>query len=162
MKFVTDRMLGRLTRWLRLFGYDTLGITKQENEDDILLELAEKEGRILVSRDTMLIRKAIKKGISAYQIQSHNIMGQLKEIQKEFDIAFEPRMDRCTLCNSMIRRVEANEIERIKEKDYVYQAMLSSGIEFWICDKCGQVYWLGKHWENIKEMVGELKSKWQT
>ncbi len=45
MKFITDRMLGRLARWLRLFGYDTLEIRKQENEDELLLELAEKEGK---------------------------------------------------------------------------------------------------------------------
>jgi len=47
MKFVTDRMLGKLSRWLRLFGYDTLEINKQENEDDTLLALAEKEGGFL-------------------------------------------------------------------------------------------------------------------
>ncbi len=38
----------------------------QENEDDTLLELAEKEGRILVSRDRVLVRKAIKRGIRTY------------------------------------------------------------------------------------------------
>ncbi len=157
MKFITDRMLGRLTRWLRLFGYDTLGITKQENEDDLLLKLAEKEGRVLVSRDRMLIRKAIKKGINAYLIQSQEIMEQLREIQKEFGVAFEPEMDRCTLCNSTLRKGRAAELEFVKKKDYVYPARLSSGTEFWICDKCGQVYWLGKHWENIKRMVKKLK-----
>ena len=51
-------MLVRLARWLRLFGYDTLVIPQQENEDELLLEIAEKEGRILVSRDRVLVRKA--------------------------------------------------------------------------------------------------------
>jgi uncharacterized protein len=62
MKFIADRMLERLARWLRLFGYDTSGIKKQENEDDTLLELAQSEERILVSRDEELIRRAVKKG----------------------------------------------------------------------------------------------------
>ncbi|MCZ7406070.1 MAG: DUF5615 family PIN-like protein, partial [Candidatus Methanoperedens sp.] len=66
MKFVTDRMLGRLSRWLRLFGYDSLEIKKQENEDDTLLALAEKEGRILVSRDRVLVKKKKKRGIRTY------------------------------------------------------------------------------------------------
>ncbi len=157
MKFITDRMLGRLARWLRLFGYDTLEIKKQENEDEILLELAEKEGRILISRDRVLIRKAIKKGIKAYLIQSGEIMEQLREVQKEFGIRFEPELDRCTLCNSTIRKVEPDEIELVKEKEYVYPDMLQSGIEFWICDACGQVYWQGKHWENINETVKKLR-----
>lgn len=149
-------MLGRLTRWLRLFGYDTLEIAKQENEDDILLFIAEKEGRILLSRDRMLIRKAVKKGITAYSVRSSEIMEQLSEMQKEFNIAFQPEMDRCTLCNSAIRKVKPAEMELIKAKEYVYTDRMESGSEFWICDKCGQVYWQGKHWENIKEMVNKL------
>jgi len=157
MKFIADRMLGKLTRWLRLFGYDTPVIRQQENEDELLLELAEKEGRILVSRDRVLVRKAIKKGIRAYSVQSSEIIEQLREIKKEFDIKIEPEMDRCTLCNSIIRKVKPSEMELIREKDYVYPATLESVTEFWICDKCGQVYWLGKHWENIWERVERLK-----
>jgi uncharacterized protein with PIN domain len=44
-------------------------------------------------------------------------------------------------------------MELVRSKDYVYPARLESGTEFWICDKCGQVYWQGKHWENIMETV---------
>ncbi len=157
MKFIADRMLGRLARWLRLLGYDTLEIRKQENEDELLLELAEKEGRILISRDRALVRKAVKTGITAYLVVSSEIMEQLKEIRKEFGIEFEPEMDRCTLCNSAIRRAGPDEMALIRGKKYVYQARLESGTEFWICDNCGQVYWQGKHWENIRETVDKLK-----
>jgi uncharacterized protein with PIN domain len=157
MKFIADRMLGRLARWLRLFGYDTLLIEKQENEDDTLLALAEKGGRILVSRDRVLVRKAMKRGIKTYLVQSSEIMEQLQEMRKEFDISFKPEMDRCTLCNSAIRKVEPDELELIRKKDYVYPATLESGTEFWLCEACGQVYWQGKHWENIRERVKRLK-----
>lgn len=157
MKFIADRMLGRLARWLRLFGYDTLEIRKQENEDEKLLELAETEGRILVSRDMLLIRKAVKRGIRAYLIQYSEIMEQLREMQGEFGISIEPQMDRCTLCNSVIRKARTEDMEIIRAKDYVYPERLGSGLEFWLCDKCGQVYWQGKHWENIMERVEKLK-----
>lgn len=156
MKFIVDRMLGRLARWLRLFGYDTLEIKKQENEDDLLLKLAEIEERILVSRDRGLIRKAEKKGIICCLIHSSDILEQLKEIQKKFSIALQPEMNRCTLCNSSIRKAEPEDIKIIKEKKYVYSEELES-TEFWICDTCGQVYWQGKHWENIKERVERLR-----
>jgi len=157
MRFIADRMLGRLSRWLRLFGYDTLEIRKQKNEDDLLLELAEKEGRVLLSRDRMLIMRAIKRGVTAYLVESSEIMEQLKEIQREFNIKLEPEMDRCSLCNSPIRKVEPDEMDLVKSKDYVYPATLESATEFWLCDKCGQVYWRGKHWESIMETVGILK-----
>ncbi len=157
MKFITDRMLGRLTRWLRLLGYDALGIKKQDNEDDIMLLIAKKEGRILLSRDRVLMRKAIKRGLRAYLVQSPNIIEQLKEMHAEFDIEFEPKMDRCSLCNSMIRKVLPSEMELVKQKEYVYLIRLESGTEFWICDSCGQVYWLGKHWDNIRKTIDRLE-----
>jgi len=114
MKFISDRMLGRLSRWLRIFGYDTLEIRKQENEDDMLLELAEKEDRVLISRDSLLIRKAIKKGIRAYPVRSSEIMEQLREMRLEFQLNLEPEMYRCTLCNSIIRKIEPFELEILK------------------------------------------------
>src|SRR3972149_9981597 len=104
MKFVVDRMLGRLTRWLRLFGYDSIEINKQENEDDLLLALAESESRCLISRDRALNRKALKMGIKAYRVQSSEIMEQLKEMEKEFNIKFEVKMNICSICNNNIRK----------------------------------------------------------
>lgn len=157
MRFVTDRMLGRLARWLRLFGYDTLEIKKQENEDDTLLELAEKDERILVSRDRVLVRKAMKRGIRTYLVQSSEIMEQLREMQEEFGIPLEPQLDRCTLCNSVIRKVKPEEMELVRAKEYVYPDRLGEGTEFWLCDNCGQVYWLGRHWKNIMERAERLK-----
>jgi len=158
MKFIADRMLGRLSRWLRLFGYDTLEIKKQENEDDLLLELAGKEDRILISRDAPLIRKAIKKGLGAYDVQSPHIMEQLREMQLQFKLSFEPKMDRCTLCNSLIRKIDPSGMEILKTKEYVYPERLEIETEFWICDKCGQVYWQGSHWKNILEKINELRN----
>jgi uncharacterized protein with PIN domain len=158
MKFIADRMLGRLSRWLRLFGYDTLEIKKQENEDDILLELAGKEDRILISRDALLIRKAIKKGLGAYDVQSPKIMEQLREMHSQFKLSFEAKMDRCTLCNSSIRKIDPSEMVSLKTKEYIYPERLDKGTDFWICDNCGQVYWQGSHWENIQERVNELKN----
>lgn len=157
MKFIADRMLERLARWLRLFGYDISGIKRQEDEDDTLLVLAQAEGRILVSRDEALIRRAIKKGIRAYLVKSSEITEQLREMQKEFNIKFEPVMDRCSLCNSPVRKVEPSEMELVRSKDYVYPATLENVTEFWVCDKCGQVYWQGKHWKNIVETVKRLE-----
>jgi len=158
MKFISDRMLGRLSRWLRIFGYDTLEIRKQENEDDVLLDLAEKEDRILISRDSLLIRRAIRKGIRAYLVRSSEIMEQLREMRLEFLLDLEPEMEICTLCNSIIRKIESFEMDILKTKEYVYLERLEKDTEFWLCDNCGQVYWKGTHWKNIKESINNLKN----
>ncbi|MCZ7403574.1 MAG: hypothetical protein O8C67_01400, partial [Candidatus Methanoperedens sp.] len=101
--------------------------------------------------------KGIKRGIRTYLVQSSEIMEQLLEMQGEFAISIEPQLDRCTLCNSVIRKVKPEEMELVRAKDYVYPDRLEEGTEFWLCDNCGQVYWKGKHWENIMERAGRLK-----
>lgn len=124
----------------------------------MLLDLAEQEDRILISRDVLLIRRAIRKGIRAYLVQSSEIMEQLREMRLEFKLNFEPEMDRCTLCNSIIRKIESFEMEILKTKEYVYLERLEKGTEFWICDNCGQVYWKGAHWKKIMESANILKN----
>ena len=49
MKFIADRMLGTLTRYLRFMGYDTLSanafLEGDHREDTRILELARAEDR---------------------------------------------------------------------------------------------------------------------
>ncbi|HRR88201.1 MAG TPA: Mut7-C RNAse domain-containing protein, partial [Methanoculleus sp.] len=53
-RFLTDRMLGTLTRYLRFMGYDTLsanGLSPgSTREDSLLLEIATCEDRVLLTR----------------------------------------------------------------------------------------------------------------
>ncbi len=51
-RFVVDTMLGRLARWLRAMGYDTL--YPGQAEDRRLLQIARAEERILLTRDHVL------------------------------------------------------------------------------------------------------------
>ena len=58
MRFITDRMLGKLSTWLRILGYDTVYAADLEvkgDEDRFIVTLAEREGRILLTRDLSLI-----------------------------------------------------------------------------------------------------------
>src|SRR5574337_747582 len=51
MRFVADAMLGRLAKWLRLLGYDTL---YWRGDDARLVRLVLAENRLLLTRDTHL------------------------------------------------------------------------------------------------------------
>ena len=50
MKFLCDRMLGTLAKWLRIIGFDT-SFADANIEDEKLLRLAKDEERILITRD---------------------------------------------------------------------------------------------------------------
>lgn len=77
MKFIADMMLGRLARWLRLYGYDTrYGV----EDDDEIISIAKKEGRIILTRDFELVKKARKLGIDAIYVESNSIEEQMPNL----------------------------------------------------------------------------------
>src|SRR4030067_2815810 len=55
MKFLADRMLGKLAKELRMLGYDTV-YYRGENAYS-LIKLAREEGRVILTRSTKLTPK---------------------------------------------------------------------------------------------------------
>jgi hypothetical protein len=155
-----DRMLGKLTTWLRLLGYDVVSANDFElsaEEDNLLLNLA-KEGKVLLTRDRTLRSKAEKRGVPICFIHSNMVMEQLEEVHSCCDIQLEPKVSRCTICNSLIRRTRAEDEDMLKKEDYVPDRLIDI-VDFWVCDNCGQVYWKGSHWDNIRKRIEELKKR---
>ena len=160
-KFIVDRMLGRLTTWLRLLGYDTVSagdFILDEKEDEFLLKFAGQK-RILITRDKTLRVRAERAGVRVCLINFDNIMEQLEEMLSYYDIDLEPKMTKCTLCNALIRKVRSNELCMLKREDYIPDELIEEGVDFWICDSCGKVYWEGSHWENIHKRLEKLRER---
>jgi len=74
-RFLADAMLGRLARWLRILGYD---VEYFPGEDDELVHQARREGRILLTRDTRLVRR--HQLPPHVFIQSDHVMEQLRQV----------------------------------------------------------------------------------
>lgn len=151
MKFLADSMLGRLTRWLRLSGYDVL--YSEKLRDDGILELAVKEGRIVLTRNKRLREKADGRGIDSVLLVSNDFVDQLQQLTKErgIDVKSTPEYARCPMCNSTVRRVDKSEVVgKVKE------TVLRDVEEFWACISCGKIYWHGGHWRKIKEIAERI------
>lgn len=167
-RFVTDRMLGKLSTWLRILGHDTVYAAEialkvkegEEDEDNAITAFAEHEARILLTRDKNLAASAIKKGVQCVQIRTDEVMEQLKELLRyNITINLEPVPVRCSECNARIRKVEEGDEDILKRKSYVPVSMIGK-CDFWVCERCGRVYWEGSHWMNIREqlrLLNELK-----
>jgi uncharacterized protein with PIN domain len=134
MKFLVDTMLGRIARWLRLFGYDT---EYTQSEDDDILYRAVIEGRTILTRD---IDFAAKAGKFAYLVQSEILWDKLREIVLEFNIEPKLKLTQCPKCNGRIHEVEKNSIEFLVPK---YTFLTHD--KFWQCKSCKKVYWRGTH-----------------
>jgi uncharacterized protein with PIN domain len=146
-RFVADRMLGPLTRYLRFMGYDTLSANtfRQGNsrEDTQLLGIAGVEDRILLTRDRELARRA---GDRAVLILSEHVMAQVEQLVSLGLIDPELVMDRCGLCNRVLRPASREEVDSSG-----YAPLHRHDLVFFWCEECQKLYWMGSHGRNLKD-----------
>ncbi|ASJ07698.1 Mut7-C RNAse domain-containing protein [Thermococcus pacificus] len=153
MRFIADMMLGRLARWLRLYGYDTLyGI----EDDDEIVHVALKEDRIILTRDSGLAERAKRLGAKVFLLSSNSLEEQVKELKRlgvDFRELFPPSA-RCPKCNGPIGRASKEEV-RGKVPSTVYERY----DEFYICQNCGQIYWPGRQWREMLKIDKKLRGE---
>lgn len=148
IKFLTDGMLGKLTRFLRILGFDTLYL-KDVNDDELLM-IAQKDNRILITRDRELYHRAIKMNIRSLLITEINLKNQLSQIASKLNINLDLDIaeTRCPLCNTKLEKIPKYEI-----KNKVPEKIFNLHEEFWICTKCNKIYWMGSHWKSINKTI---------
>lgn len=151
-KFLTDGMLGKLTRFMRILGFDTLYL--KDASDDELLNIAQKDNRILITRDQELYQRAIKMGLSSILITEVDIEKQLSQIMLKLNINLDLDIleTRCPICNTKLEQIPKNEI-----KNLVPKKVFNMHEDFWICPKCNKVYWMGSHWKSINQTLLNAK-----
>ena len=146
MRFGADRMLGRLAKWLRLLGYDTVYSNSFSNER--FLALAD-EGRILLTRNTALTGK-LAHNILLF-IEDNDPKRQLQQVVRLLGLKPEPDtfFTRCTICNGTLESVEAKDVPN-GVPDYVRTAHE----RFSRCLGCGKIYWPGSHQQRSLRDIG--------
>jgi len=152
MKFVTDGMLGKLTRWLRMLGHDVEYTGSMDDKE--LIQKAKKENRILLTRDLELYQQAIARGAEAFLIESPNQTANLAKLANRFGFKLEidVKVSRCPKCNTRIKSVSKTDVI-----NKIPQTTSSYYNEFWECPGCKQVYWRGAHWKRIEKTLIEAR-----
>ncbi len=152
MNFVLDGMLGKLTRWLRIMGYDAKYSTTLS--DDELLSIAMNEKRVLLTRDLALYQRASSRTVEAYYVEGTNVVDWLVELSNRFNIPLNIDLEksRCPKCGTKLSSARKEEIKEIVEKN-----TLMYYEDFWICPNCGAVYWQGAHWTNIRSALDKTR-----
>ena len=143
-----DVMCGKLTTYLRMCGYDAAyALDEGVEADDELLAWADREDRLLVTRDTELAERADR----AILLMSLDATDQLAELATEgFELSLsEP--ERCSNCNGVLVRVEDGE----ETPDYAPEIDEQS---VWRCVSCGQHFWQGSHWDDVEATLEKIES----
>ena len=149
MKFLADRMLGKLAKELRMLGYDTV-YYRGENAYP-LIKLAREEGRVILTRNTKLIPKRPEDRI--IRIGEDRPPLQLRELIQKKVISWneENLFSRCLLCNIPIEEIRREEVEG-KVPDFIFYQQK----EFFRCPQCLRIYWQGSHQENMQKKMNEF------
>lgn len=152
LRFVTDSMLGKLSRWLRMLGHDVE--FAGDVDDRTLLEVSKAQDRVLLTRDAELFRSATKQGSKAVFVKGDSPAERLAIVFRELnlELRFDPDYSRCPACNTKIKSVSKNEIlSEIPPSTAIFYG------RFWKCQGCGKVYWQGSHWKRIAETLENVK-----
>ncbi|MDD4126679.1 MAG: Mut7-C RNAse domain-containing protein [Methanomicrobium sp.] len=156
--FLTDRMLGALTRYLRFMGYDTKSAVfiaeGGSREDTYLLNLAKKDGRYLLTRDCELAKRGLNE-FTLY-IKSDDVLCQVKQLFLAGLIDRSPEfgMQRCVVCNSQLRPANSDEI-----KEASYAPGKKNDLDFMWCPLCRKLYWAGTHSVNMQKRLKKVFDK---
>ena len=149
MKFLADRSLGRLSRWLRMLGCDTL--YWRGETDRSFLRASEPEGRAVLTRRRDILARQ-HPGIVLF-VESDRVEDQIAEVLRKLNVKPDPEafFTICLECNISLGPVDREDVrERIPE--YVYRTQR----EFRLCAGCGRVYWPGTHRERAMAMLERI------
>jgi len=145
-RFICDRNLGKLAKWLRILGYDTLFY--RGNADRDFLRKADQEGRIALTRKRDLERRQHAGRLVV--IKADRVNAQIGEILEVLALSPDPlrRMSRCLRCNSMLEEVAKEAVEGMVPV-YVYENCM----QFRRCSLCGGIFWPGTHPRHVEEYL---------
>ncbi len=142
-RYLADAMLGRLARWLRALGYDT---AYSQGEDGDLLRQARDEGRLLLTRDRLLARRAREQGLLVPQAPP---LEQLRFVLTARPPAHPPRpFSRCLLCNLPLEELDPG-LVRLR----VPEVVARTHSRFLRCPGCLRIYWAGSHWARMRQAL---------
>jgi uncharacterized protein with PIN domain len=148
-RFVADCTLGKLAKWLRILGYDSL--YDPGSADRNFFWKAGDEGRIALTRKRNLAR--LPHAGRLVVVKADDVGGQITEVLEALALAPElgRRMTRCLNCNVPLEETPKETVEGWVPA-YVYDRC----VRFRKCPSCGKIFWPGTHPRHVEE---HLKSR---
>jgi uncharacterized protein with PIN domain len=140
-------MLGSLATYLRMCGHDAAyALDRGVEHDDAVVSLARDENRTLLTRDRELARRVD----DAVLLTHRDVREQLVELREEgIDVSLPEQPQRCGVCNSRLERVPGDASTSAYAPDPVSTPV-------WRCTECGQYFWKGSHWDDVRDRLAEI------
>lgn len=145
LRFLTDRTVGRLARYLRMAGFDTLH--EPDLNDGEIMAALQREPRVLLTRNLDLLKR--KPVVFGRAIRAVGPGTQLAEVLELFGInRINHGLTRCLVCNQPLEFVDkATILHRLEPLTIRYYN------DFHICRTCDHIYWAGSHVDRMHELL---------
>jgi uncharacterized protein with PIN domain len=153
VKFIADNNVGKLARWLRLIGYDTL-LFKQKN-DGQMIKTALSENRVILTKDTQFMkRRLVTNGtLKTIHIKQDDPKLQAQEVVKTLNLNyhFKP-FSLCLECNRALIVRDKQEVQNL-----VPTRVFETQTQYTQCPACHRIYWPGTHWQAMVKKLQDLQ-----
>lgn len=145
-RFVIDVMLGRLSKWLRVMGYDT---HYQPFYGAGFIDALIRDGRLLLSRN----RRMTELYTPSLFIKTDHVRTQLQEIIKKGYLTPDDSrwFTRCLVCNIPLKKIPIEEA-KAQIPDYIYT---QNNPDIHLCSSCGRYFWPGSHKTRMMKQLSE-------
>lgn len=154
-RFICDRMVGTLCRYLRIMGYDVFSANDlpagDRKEDTKLIKIAKDEDRIILTRDAELSRRDPSRII---YLNNERIEEQIQQLLTSNLIEPVVRLTRCSICNSILILIPPEQISIYKK-----QNPHLSDQEINRCPQCWKPYWDGTHIDNLRKRLERITQR---
>ncbi|MCM8594556.1 Mut7-C RNAse domain-containing protein [Accumulibacter sp.] len=148
LRFIADAHLGRLARYLRFAGIDTLWSNAWDDAE--LVTIAGDQRRVALTRDrALLMHRAL--GAGCY-LRTTRPLPQLAEVASRYAIDLRAgRPSLCLECNVLPEPIASELVA-----DSLPRRTRAAFAEFWRCPCCARIYWRGSHWLRMRSRVEAL------
>jgi uncharacterized protein len=148
-KFIVDANVGKLAKWLRMMGFDTLFFDGPD--DGGMVKIALQQDRTIITRDTGFMKR---RAVTTHRVRAILVSGddskkQMQAVLAELELSGKARpFTRCLECNA-----ELKELDRKEAAGLVPERVYEIQDQYMVCPSCSRIYWRGTHW---KAMTGKL------
>ena len=135
---MADSTLGKLTKWLRLLGFDTR--YDRRRPDVRRLRADSSAGRLVLTRSKSVADNLPRDRVLF--IKSNDPIEQMKQLIDESHLTADQIQvfSRCSICNTVLDYFGKTDAEGLVP-DYIYQTQTT----FKRCPSCQRIYWPGSH-----------------
>ena len=154
-RFLVDQNVGKLTKWLRLLGYDAVFFTG--DDDNQMVKQALNENRILITRDTAIRRRkvALSGQLTVITFETEDAETQMQQLIAGLSLIEDSQpLSRCLEDNALLHSIDKTDVEK-RVPTYTFKTQ----DEFMECPVCGRVYWRDTHWQALERRLTSFKSQ---